>query len=241
MKTPLLHPRLYRKTFFFLALSTCFGVSALHAEEHVVGGNFENLDAWGTSSLPSSAERVIADKNSPFTEVNPSNGKCLKLKDSPDRAHLRFLEQPISPATGNIVWSFDYMRPATEEDVIDPGFALRLSSGNKNHTQVRIGDGVYVNHGTGKLQKSAARIGAGQLQRGVWYHFRCEIDLTAQTLHGVLTSETGEEFEIQKIQLAPSEGADRSVIDGIVMISSAGASNMSQPILIDNLSVQQLP
>ncbi len=225
-----------------VSLSALLGTSAMGAEEKIVNGDFSTFDSWEPAQMPSTVGREIIEQNSPFTKVYPSNGKSVKLTDSPDQTFCVFLKQSFPAATGKIVWSFDYLRPNIDEELTDPGFGIRLSSGKKNHTQVRIGADVIVNLSTGERGMSSAEVKSTLLERGVWYHFQCEIDLAAQTLHGTLTSEENSEFEIPEIQLAPSKGADPAVIDGIEISSAAGAApSVAQPIILDNLSIQQLP
>lgn len=202
----------------------------------------ESLDSWNPPSLPSSAGREIVEENSPFTEVYPSNGKCLKLVDSPSLVHQIYLSQQTAPGTGKLVWSFDYKRLENPEDLPDGGFVVRLSSEGKPVVWIGVGNAVTVNVGRGKLGVSLSQIKANMLQRGIWYHFRGELDLATQKISGVLTSEIGDALELSEIALVPDVAADASMVNELTISANNGAGpDFSMPILFDNFSLRQAP
>ena len=219
------------------------GGTAMCADNQLIaGGDMGSLDVWDPPRLPSSAGREIVEENSPFNEVYPSNGKCVKLTDSPNLVHQRYLSQQISPGTGKLVWSFDYKRLANDEGLPDGGFFVRLTSGDKPVVWVGIGDSVAVNISKGKPGVSLSQIKPNLLQRGIWYHFRAELDLATQRISGTLSSEIGDAFELPEVELVPDEAADSAMVDGMALGANNGSGpEFSKPILFDNFSLQQLP
>jgi hypothetical protein len=205
-------------------------------DELIVGGDMGSLEMWDPPSVPSSAKREIIDENSVFVEVYSSNGKCVKLVDSPKLVHQKYMRQSISPGTGKLVWSFDYKRMEGENDPQDGGFVVRLSSGGKSVIGVAIGNAVTVNAFHGKN----SRVMKPPLHmRGVWYHFRAELDLESQRVSARLISELGDTFEFEEVNLVPADGADASRVDEITVGANNGAGpGYSQPILFDNFSLR---
>ena len=232
--------------FYFssLALVALLGATAPGAEELVSGGNFDDLDAWSPARVPSGAQREIIQENSPFTEVYPSNGKCVKLVDAP-AAHTRFLEQPLVSSEGKYVWSFDFKILGSDNTEQNPGFIVFLGAGKTSHTNFRLGQDGTLNISIGKSRETSWTTQRGWLMPDVWYHFSCEIDLAGRTLTGSLASESGDVDTFDRVfpedtEMPDGTTMDRSFFDSIKVGSNSGTSSISTPTLFDNLSVRKV-
>lgn len=218
---------------FVLFVSSAFG-----SDELIVNGGFSSLEGW--EPLESATNREVADRNSPFQEVLPDNGKSVRLFNLA-KTRVPYLQQTFPPVTsGKLKVSLDFCLSPETETADAPGWGVRFFDGFDPKT-VTAGATISTRFRlTGEQGAGGAILMHQKFPPDQWYHFQAILDLDTKTWSGFLRDQNGAEESFQGQAFQPA-GAGSASVGGLSIASmGAGKDQAPVPVFIDNISVRRL-
>lgn len=230
------------KQYFFPTLCSlvfvCLASPASGSDDLITNGAFSSLDGW--EPLETEENREIAERNSPFSEVYPDNGKSVRLFGS-SKNRVPYLQQTFAPVTsGKVEVSWDFFVPPDTETPASPGWGVVFFDGENpkvNTAGATISSRFRLN---GDQGAGGAILLHQKFPPDQWYHFQATLDLDTKTWSGVLRDQNGMEETFHDAAFQPTGGEPARV--GGFRIGAMGSEKGQAPLpfLFDNISVRPL-